>query len=104
MPLWHSAENGRNRSTRIGRDLAQCAIYGREGVTGVRDEQTIGFPPFAVETSSATTPCCLPVRVSASKSHKILFAYDLRHRRDACALFWHNAEAPVCNDMQDVLG
>ncbi|WP_228720642.1 4-hydroxy-tetrahydrodipicolinate reductase [Nitrogeniibacter mangrovi] len=27
----------------LGRDLETCAIYGREGVTGVRDEQTIGF-------------------------------------------------------------
>ncbi len=27
----------------LGRDLQQCAIYGREGVTGVRDAQTIGF-------------------------------------------------------------
>ena len=27
----------------IGRDLAQCAVYGREGVTGERDRSTIGF-------------------------------------------------------------
>lgn len=27
----------------IGRDLKQCAVYGREGVTGVRDPSTIGF-------------------------------------------------------------
>ncbi len=27
----------------VGRDLKQCAIYGREGVTGVRDHETIGF-------------------------------------------------------------
>ena len=27
----------------LGRDLAQCAIYGREGHTGPRDRQTIGF-------------------------------------------------------------
>ncbi|MDO9219803.1 MAG: 4-hydroxy-tetrahydrodipicolinate reductase, partial [Thiobacillus sp.] len=27
----------------IHRDLAQCAIYGREGVTGERDPKTIGF-------------------------------------------------------------
>ena len=27
----------------LGRDLADCAIYGREGVTGERDSQTIGF-------------------------------------------------------------
>jgi 4-hydroxy-tetrahydrodipicolinate reductase len=26
-----------------GRDLKQCAVYGREGVTGERDPGTIGF-------------------------------------------------------------
>lgn len=27
----------------LGRDLESCAVYGREGVTGERDAQTIGF-------------------------------------------------------------
>jgi 4-hydroxy-tetrahydrodipicolinate reductase len=27
----------------LGRDLEQCAIYGREGVTGKRKDETIGF-------------------------------------------------------------
>ena len=27
----------------LGRDLAQCAVYGREGVTGERERSTIGF-------------------------------------------------------------
>jgi len=27
----------------LGRELADCAVYGREGVTGVRDPSTIGF-------------------------------------------------------------
>ena len=27
----------------LGRDLAQCAVYGHEGVTGERDPSTIGF-------------------------------------------------------------
>lgn len=27
----------------LGRDLAQCAVYGREGITGERDRSTIGF-------------------------------------------------------------
>ncbi len=27
----------------LGRDLASCAVYGREGVTGERDASTIGF-------------------------------------------------------------
>ena len=27
----------------LGRDLSECAVYGREGITGERDSQTIGF-------------------------------------------------------------
>jgi 4-hydroxy-tetrahydrodipicolinate reductase len=27
----------------LGRDLAECAVYGREGVTGERDGRSIGF-------------------------------------------------------------
>ena len=27
----------------LGRDLKECAVYGREGVTGERDRKTIGF-------------------------------------------------------------
>ncbi len=27
----------------LGRDLQQCAVYGREGITGERDPKTIGF-------------------------------------------------------------
>jgi 4-hydroxy-tetrahydrodipicolinate reductase len=27
----------------LGRDLAECAVYGREGVTGERSPSTIGF-------------------------------------------------------------
>jgi len=30
-------------ATALGRDLEECAIYGREGVTGERDPSTIGF-------------------------------------------------------------
>jgi 4-hydroxy-tetrahydrodipicolinate reductase len=29
----------------LGRDLASCAVYGREGNTGERDRRTIGFGP-----------------------------------------------------------
>ena len=30
-------------ATALGRDLKECAVYGREGVTGERDPSTIGF-------------------------------------------------------------
>lgn len=34
---------GQAAADALGRDLDACAIYGREGVTGERDENTIGF-------------------------------------------------------------
>jgi len=34
---------GNSIAKAIGRDLSQCAVYGREGITGERDQQTIGF-------------------------------------------------------------
>lgn len=30
-------------ATALGRDLKECAVYGREGITGERDRKTIGF-------------------------------------------------------------
>lgn len=34
---------GEAAAAALGRDLAECAVYGREGVTGERDPSTIGF-------------------------------------------------------------
>jgi 4-hydroxy-tetrahydrodipicolinate reductase len=34
---------GEAAATALGRDLETCAVYGREGVTGERDPNTIGF-------------------------------------------------------------
>lgn len=34
---------GEAAAAALGRDLAECAVYGREGITGERDPATIGF-------------------------------------------------------------
>ena len=52
----------------LGRDLKECAIYGREGVTGERDPSTMALPPSVAAISSATIRCCLPALASASRS------------------------------------
>jgi len=44
----------------LGRDLQQCAVYGREGITGARDQQT-----SALATSSVNTRSCLLATASA---------------------------------------
>ena len=52
----------------LGRNLADCAVYGREGVTGERKRRPSASPRCAAAISSAITPCCLPAPASASKS------------------------------------
>ena len=36
-------DSARTVAAALGRDLKDCAVYGREGVTGERDPSTIGF-------------------------------------------------------------
>jgi len=47
----------------LGRDLAECAVYGREGVTGERNPSTIGF----ATVRGGDTRFCSPASASASR-------------------------------------
>lgn len=42
-PSGTAVKMGRVIAESLGRDLDECAVYGREGQTGVRDRKTIGF-------------------------------------------------------------
>jgi 4-hydroxy-tetrahydrodipicolinate reductase len=42
-PSGTALKMGEVLASALGRDLKQCAVYGREGVTGERDPSTIGF-------------------------------------------------------------
>ncbi len=42
-PSGTALQMGEVLAAALGRDLKQCAVYGREGVTGERDPSTIGF-------------------------------------------------------------
>ncbi len=42
-PSGTAIKMGRVIADALGRDLNECAVYGREGQTGARDRQTIGF-------------------------------------------------------------
>jgi 4-hydroxy-tetrahydrodipicolinate reductase len=42
-PSGTALKMGRVIADTLGRDLADCAVYGREGQTGARDRKTIGF-------------------------------------------------------------
>jgi 4-hydroxy-tetrahydrodipicolinate reductase len=88
----------------LGRDLAECAVYGREGHTGERDRSTIGF-----ETVRAG---------DIVGEHTVMFAgtgerVEITHRASSRLNFAHGAlraarwvmgKESGLYDMQDVLG
>ena len=88
----------------LGRDLPQCAVYGREGHTGARDRETIGF-----ETIRGG---------DAVGEHTVMFAgtgerIEITHRAGSRLNFAHGAlrasrwlrdRGAGLYDMQDVLG
>jgi len=87
----------------VNRDLANCAVYGREGVTGERDARTIGFS--TVRGGDIVG------------DHTLLFAgigerIELTHKASSRATFaqgalraakWLQGRAPGLYDMRDVL-
>lgn len=88
----------------LGRDLAKCAVYGREGVTGERDPATIGFA--TVRGGDVVG------------DHTVLFAgigerVELTHKASSRATFalgalraakWLAGRKNGLYDMRDVLG
>ena len=88
----------------LGRDLAEVAVYGREGQTGARDRDAIGFSSlrggdivgdhtvtFAAEGER--------VEITHKSSSRMSFA-----RGAVRAAQWLSAIKPGLYDMQDVLG
>ena len=88
----------------LGRDLDKVAVYGREGQTGARDRETIGFATvragdivgdhtvtFAAEGER--------VEITHKASSRMSFA-----RGAVRAAGWLHEKAPGLYDMQDVLG
>ena len=88
----------------LGRDLKTCAVYGREGHTGVRDARTIGF-----ETIRAG---------DIVGEHTVMFAgigerVEITHKASSRMTFangavraaqWLMQQDVGLFDMQDVLG
>lgn len=87
----------------LGRSLEECAVYGREGHTGERERQTIGFSTIRAGDIVG--------------EHTVLFAADgerveITHKASSRATFangavraagWLAGRAPGLYDMQDVL-
>jgi 4-hydroxy-tetrahydrodipicolinate reductase len=88
----------------LGRDLKQCAVYGREGHTGVRERATIGFATVRAGDIVG--------------EHTVMFAgtgerLEITHRASSRMTFaagalraaaWVVGQPPGLYDMHDVLG
>lgn len=88
----------------IGRDLRECAVYGREGVTGERDPSTIGFATVRggdIVGDHTVMFCGLGERVEITHKASSRMPYALGSLR--AARFLSGRKAGLF-DMQDVLG
>jgi 4-hydroxy-tetrahydrodipicolinate reductase len=88
----------------LGRDLADCAVYGREGVTGERDPNTIGFATVRggdIVGDHTVTFAALGERVEISHKAGSRMPYATGSMR--AALFLKGRKNGLY-DMQDVLG
>ncbi len=88
----------------LGRDLKQCAVYGREGVTGERDPSTIGFATVRggdIVGDHTVMYCGTGERVEISHRAGSRMPYALGSLR--AARFLAGRKSGLF-DMQDVLG
>jgi 4-hydroxy-tetrahydrodipicolinate reductase len=88
----------------LGRDLQQVAVYGREGQTGARARDTIGFATIRAGDIVGDHTVIFAadgerVEISHKASSRMAFA-----RGAVRAALWLPARAPGLYDMQDVLG
>lgn len=88
----------------LDRDLKNCAVYGREGITGVRDSKTIGF-----ETIRAGDIVGEHTVMFASAGERVEITHKASNRKTFAsgairAANWLKDEDKGLFDMQDVLG
>ncbi len=88
----------------LGRDLGECAVFGREGVTGERDPSTIGFATVRggdIVGDHTVMFCGLGERVEITHKASSRMPYAQGSMRAARFLAGHKNGL---FDMQDVLG
>ncbi|TFV06391.1 4-hydroxy-tetrahydrodipicolinate reductase, partial [Bacillus stratosphericus] len=88
----------------LGRDLKQCAVYGRQGHTGERDPQTIGFATvrggdIVGDHTALFAADGERVEITHKASSRMTFAAGAVR-----AAVWLAARPNGLFDMQDVLG
>ena len=87
----------------LGRDLKECAVYGREGITGERDRNTIGFATIRAgdlvgEHTVMFADIGERVEISHKASSRLTFANGAVR-----AGKWLGQQGAGLYDMQDVL-
>jgi len=87
----------------LGRDLKECAIYGREGFTGERDRKTIGFSTIRAGDIVGEHTVMFAdegerVEISHKASSRMTFA-----KGAVRAVLWLSGKKSGLFDMQDVL-
>lgn len=88
----------------LGRDLSKVAVYGREGQTGARSRETIGFATVRAGDIVGDHTVTFAadgerVEITHKASSRMSFA-----RGAVRAAAWLNTQSPDLYDMQDVLG
>ena len=88
----------------LGRDLQECAVYGREGFTGERSRETIGFETIrggdiVGEHNVMFAGLGERIEISHKASSRMTFA-----KGAVRAAIWLQGQGPGLYDMQDVLG
>lgn len=88
----------------LGRDLKACAVYGREGVTGERDRQTIGFSTVRAgdvigDHTAMFADLGERVEITHKASDRIIYANGAMR-----AARWLSQQPNGLYDMHDVLG
>jgi len=88
----------------LGRDLKTCAVYGREGQTGERDRQTIGFETIrAGDIVGEHTVMFADIGERVEITHKASSRMTFAKGAARAALFLQDKDKGLF-DMQDVLG
>ena len=87
----------------LGRELKECAVYGREGMTGERDPKTIGFATIRAGDIVGDHTVMFAgigerIEISHKASSRMTFAMGAMR-----AARWLAAQKPGLYDMQDVL-
>ncbi len=88
----------------LGRDLKECAVYGREGQTGERDRKTIGFETIrAGDIVGEHTVMFADIGERVEITHKASSRMTFANGAVRAAL-WLEKHNTGLFDMQDVLG